>query len=308
MYDPQLKKIVRETILSIQNEMSQMAPFMAGAVDRWVKQLARTPNPEDYYLHPKAFPMLLLPWWMEETFRPSPDIAFQSAVIYSSISGYYYTRLVDNLMDEGGEEERRLLPAAHFFLYQSQMVYYPYFQAGHFFWWSFLNTLVQAGETAMRDAGVVDIDLAIFREVSAQKICGAKIPIAAVGYYHNQTDLIDPWSAFVDLFGCWHQMTDDIFDWHQDLQLGSPTYFLSEGKRQVGAAVEDVAAWVIKDGFDWGCDLLDSWLSDLRKMAQEIQSPSLMAYLDLREELFQKQTSEARRGLKSLAQSLSVIG
>jgi hypothetical protein len=285
--------------------MTAIAPFMAGAVNKWTKRLAQTPNPEDYYLHPKAFPMLLLPWWMEATFQSAPIVSFQTAVAYSSINGYYYTRLVDNLMDGDSNGELALLPAAHFFLCQSQLAYYPYFSADHPFWRFFLTTLVTAGETAMRDAGTADIDLATFTEVSAKKVCGAKIPLAAVGHHYNQPDLIAFWSDFVDLFGRWHQMTDDLFDWHKDLQLGNPTYFLSEGQRQ--ANEKDIASWVIDEGFNWGCQQLALWLADLHKLAQQLQSPSLIAYLKLRERLFQEQESDARQGLNGLTKLLKII-
>ncbi len=302
--DP-LKSLVKKAIISLHNDMTDLAPFMAEKINKWTKHLAQTPNPEDYYLHPKAFPMLLLPWWMEETFQPTPLVPFQTAVAYSSINGYYYTRLVDNLMDGDSEEELALLPSAHFFLCQSQLAYYPYFSADHPFWQFFLTTLVTAGETAMRDAASADIDLETFTEVSAQKVCGAKIPLAAIANHYNQDHLITPWSNFVDLFGRWHQMTDDLFDWHKDLQLGNPTYFLSEGKRQAGDT--EIANWVISQGFEWGCQQLALWLSDLQKMAQLLQSPPLIAYLNLRARLFQQQESDARQGLKSLAKLLKII-
>lgn len=305
MYSPQLINIVQDAIMTIRQEMTGMAPYMAAAVDGWLNHLARTPNPEDYYLHPKAFPLLLLPWWMEESFQPLPMKPFQSAVAYSSINGYYYTRLIDNIMDGDGRQERPLLPAAHFFLVQSQLAYFPYFPAGHPFWNFFLTTLVRAGETAMRDAATADIDLATFKAISAQKVCGAKIPLAAVAHRYGRTHLIAPWSALVDRFGSWHQMTDDLFDWHKDLQAGNPTYILSEGKRQAGDAA--VADWIVSEGFDWGCGQLETWLLELRETAYQLQSPPLMAYLKLREELFQKQKLEARQGLKSLAKLISII-
>lgn len=305
MYDPKLKGIVSDAISTIRQEMIGMAPFMAEAVDRWLNYLSRTPSPEDYYLHPKAFPLVLLPWWMEESFQPLPMQEFQSAVVYSSLNGYYYTRLIDNIMDGDGSQERPLLPAAHFFLVQSQLAYYPYFPANHPFWQFFLTTLVRAGETAIRDAATADIDLATFREISAQKVCGAKIPLAAVAHHYGRTHLIAPWSAFVNQFGRWHQMTDDLFDWHKDLQTGSSTYILSEGKRQAGETA--VADWIVSEGFDWGCRQLEIWFLELRDIAYQLQSPPLAAYLDLRQELFQKQQADARQGLKSLAHLLRII-
>ena len=53
----------------------------------------------DYFLHPVAFPLMLLPWWLERQLREQYSTSFQEDLIISNASLYYYIRLVDNVMD-----------------------------------------------------------------------------------------------------------------------------------------------------------------------------------------------------------------
>ncbi len=76
----------------------------------WMRSLS-TAEPADYFTHPEAFPMLLLPWWMEESISGSADPAFQSEIAYSSVCGYYFVRLLDDLMDGDNPPPAPVLPA-----------------------------------------------------------------------------------------------------------------------------------------------------------------------------------------------------
>jgi hypothetical protein len=231
-YDSQLRLIVAEAVSCIYKNMDNSVPFMAQHVAEWMQQLSGTSRMEDYFLHPIAFPMFLLPWWVEKTLQPSPDATLQRAIAYSTANGYYYIRLIDNLMDGDTDASLTLLPTLNFFHSQFQHSYYNYFPSDHPFWHLFHQVWWRSGESAMEDAYQTDIDLTRFQEIAAQKVCAAKIPIAAVCYYHQQPELIQPWSNFVDLLGCWHQMTNDLFDWIKDSTHHSQTYFLCEAARQ----------------------------------------------------------------------------
>ena len=68
--------------------------------------LAGGAEPEAYFLHPEAFPMVLLPWWLESTIHEPPARGFQRDIVYSSVSGYYFVRMIDDLMDGVGQLRR----------------------------------------------------------------------------------------------------------------------------------------------------------------------------------------------------------
>lgn len=305
MYDAQLSQIITEAVSGLRAEMEQAAPLMARPVSGWMAHLAGTAQPEDYFKHPLAFPALLLPWWLEKTLAGSPDIAFQADLVYSTINGYYYIRLIDNLMDGHATVELKLLPALNFFHTRFQMAYQRYFPPEHPFWADFTKTWFRSGEVALADAALTNIDRTQFEQIAAQKVCAAKIPLAAVGYRHNRPDVIEPWSQLVDRLGCWHQFANDLFDWHRDSERQTATYFLSQAERRRNEN-ESLAGWVAREGFEWGIEKLEGWMSTLKTVAHQLESPDLLAYLNTRQQMLRQQQAQVSDGLKSLAKIVAV--
>src|SRR4029077_10684294 len=102
IYNPLLRNLIRSGCARIQRELSRSAPTLATQVSPWISSLSPTGDAPDYFMLPRMFPMLLLPWWMGENGRRKIDRGFQSDVVYSTLNGYYYIRLLDNLMDGHG--------------------------------------------------------------------------------------------------------------------------------------------------------------------------------------------------------------
>ena len=300
MYDPQLSDLVTAAVARLQTEMAQAAPVMAHHVARWMQYLSGTARPENYFKHPQAFPSLLLPWWLEKTICDSPDLPFQADLAYSTINGYYAIRLIDNLMDGHATVELKLLPALSFFQTQFQAVYRPYFAADQPFWDSFNTIWFHSAEATLQDATLTDLDARQFEQVSAQKVCAAKIPLAAACYRHSRPDLIEPWSHLVDLLGCWHQLLNDLFGWHRDYACQTRTYFLAEAERR-READEPVAGWVAREGFGWAIGKSYGWMSALKVLADDLHSPELIAYLETRETMLHRQTQEVTAGLETIS-------
>ncbi len=300
LYPPKLSHIITDSISRLQTEMAQAAPFMAQQVADWTAQLSGTPRPEEYFMHPLAFPSLLLPWWIEQTLTDRPDLTLQADIAYSTINGYYHIRLIDNLMDGHATVELNLLPALGFFHTQFQSAYQRSFSYEHPFWDLFRSVWFHAAESTLKDADLTEIDEPQFRQIAAQKVCAAKIPVAAVAYHHHRPDTIDPWSDFVDLFGCWHQLLNDLFDWHKDYINQTPTYFLSEADRR-RKADQPVIGWIAEEGFEWAIAKLQEWMSSLKTQAKTLNSPDLLNYLDTRQSMLLKQKADVVKGLQSLA-------
>lgn len=303
VYTQTIRQLIDQAVERMLSDIRQEAPHIAEQTERWVKRLAGTERPGDYFQHPLAFPMLLLPWWMEQTLRPAPDLDFQADLIYSSINGYYYIRMIDNVMDGHSTVERQLLPVSGLFHMHFHGVYHTYFAHGHPFWRLFRSICLQSAENAVRDAGLSQIDLPTFQEVAGKKVVGGKIPLAAISYRYDALYLFDRWQAFYDKLGCWHQMYNDLFGWLKDLRNQTPSYFLSEAERRK-APEQSPAEWVIHEGFSWGIEVLNRWLGDLRYLAAELNSPELVAYLHKRQTLLQEQSVTAMRTFHSLGRLL----
>ena len=113
----------------------------------------------------------------------------------------------------------------------------------------------------MEDFTAEDVDYRHFVNVVCMKTNGGKVPLLAVCHKYDRKELIEPWENTYDLVSRWFQMHNDIRDWKKDLSHRTATYFLSEALQRRRAG-ESVAEWVAREGFLWGLELLESWLSD----------------------------------------------
>jgi len=305
MYDQELSQLINAAISRIDDTLEEAAPFMAGQVSAWMRGLSRR-RPEAYFQHPLGFPMLLVPWWLEKAIHRQPDTAFQGDLVYSTINGYYHVRLIDNLMDGHATVELEMLPALSFFHTQFQAAYQRHFGHRHPFWEFFETVWLQSAEVTMRDASLSDVTREQFVEVAAKKTCAAKIPAAAVCYKYERQDLIGPWAQWLDLFGCWHQMWNDLFTWGRDIKNGTCTYFLSEAERSKVAG-QSATEWVIKGGFEWGIRQLQDWMGELKDMASSLDSQDLLAYLDGREAMLLERSGQIANGMRSAARLVDAL-
>ena len=107
------------------------------------------------------------------------DDAFYDDLTYSTIAGYCYIRLLDDVMDDDPAAVPALLPAAGFFHAEFQRAYTAYFEPRHPFWEWFDTFWFGAAQAAIADAVLRTITLEQFRRISAAKVSPAKIPVIA---------------------------------------------------------------------------------------------------------------------------------
>lgn len=300
LMEDELDALLVAAIERLRREMQAAAPFMAGRVWPWLIERAHSPQPADYFRNPLGFPLLRLPWWLAKTLAAEPALPFHSDLVYSTINGYYFIRLLDNVMDGHATVETQLLPAAGFFHTQFQSMYQRYFPSEHPFWITFASAWFHAADVTVRDASLKDVDEAAFREIASQKVSAVKIPLAAVGHYHGNVERVEAWWRFADRLGGWHQMWNDVFDWNKDLTYGTRSYFLCEAERRKRAG-ESIAAWVVREGLAWGVALLHAWLDELKALAAPLDSPELAKYLALRDDRLAQQQRALSDDLQRLA-------
>ncbi|NLF13346.1 MAG: hypothetical protein GX597_16300 [Anaerolineaceae bacterium] len=311
MYDPELSRIVDAALARLHAGMAEAAPFMAPRVAAWMRDAGRERvEPAERFKHPESFPMLLLPWWLESALRPAPDPSFQEDLVFSTLNGYLFIRLIDNVMDGHSTVEPGLLPALALFHTGFEAPYHRTFEPGHAFWPIFRSVWFASADATVEDASSTHIGHEAFVRVAARKTCAVKIPLAAVCYRCGRPDLMAPWWQFVDVFGCWHQMLNDLFDWRRDMEHETRTYFLSEAGRQRNPG-ESVAGWVMREGFCWGMGRLHGWMAELQALAATLGSPALATYLQRRRAMLleRQETVEAGfRAMAALADALHLAG
>jgi hypothetical protein len=306
LYDPLLRNFIRSGCARIHRELSRSAPILGEQVSRWMKSLSATGDAHDYFVQPRMFPMLLLPWWMVESGGRKLDRGFQSDVAYSTLNGYYYIRMLDNLMDGHGSVELALLPAAAFFHSEFLLTYQKYFEANHPFWPVFRSAWFSSSEAIAREARVECFDEAAFQRISVHKLSAARIPLAATSHFYHDTESMKPWSEFTTALARWSQMLDDLFDWHRDLQNKKDSYVLSQARSHKREG-ETVESWIAREGFDWGMSVLSKWLPELRRLAHPLRSAALNRYLDLREKMLEGDNAKLGAGLKTLVEISAVL-
>lgn len=252
-----------------------------------------------------AFPLLLLPWWLDASVG-EPDHSLHRDLSASSISGYLYIRLIDNLMDGDAPADVGVLPALSILHTRFTDPYHQRFAPSHPFWDEFRAVWFETAEVTLRDSVLASIEREEFEAISARKTGAAKIPLAAVAHSVNRPDVLPEWYRLVDRIGCWHQMLNDLFGWQKDLRNGSITYLLSEGHRM--APPRSLEEWFAGEGFDWAMDQLDGWMAELADLGERLGSPEVIDYLDKRHALLHDQAARVRSGLRALTELGRVVG
>jgi hypothetical protein len=298
--------------IAIERLVSQMeahSTFLASAIHTWMCRMSPTGEPAAELAHPQMFPILQLPEWVVESLGVSMNGEFHHAVTYSSLCGYYYTRLVDDLMDGhvGVQDEIRLLPAAGFFASEFQFAYQPYFPPQHEFWSYFRRTWMDAADGTAHDFTLQVVRREDFERISSRKFAAVGIPVAATAYLYGCPEEGFRWIAFAHALGKWSQLFDDLLDWHADRERGHATWVLSEGERRKHAS-ESVAQWVAREGYTWGFALLQEWMADLVSQAQALGSSGAQDFLERRESLRQQRAETLEKGFASLAQIATILG
>jgi hypothetical protein len=229
------------------------------------------------------------------------DDAFFDDLTYSTITGYCHIRLLDDVMDADPNAEPSLLPAAGFFHTEFQQAYAKYFEPDHSFWEWFATLWFGAVEATIADAHLKKITFEQFQRISALKVSPAKIPIVAACLRHGKPDALPARLALCDRLGAIAQMTDDLFDWPDDVQdQGRTTYFLSEAKRR-RRRKEPATAWILRAGFAWGIATIESWYEALSRDAPTLGGPELVRHLDAERALLAQRAEQLLPGYRTLA-------
>jgi hypothetical protein len=261
-------------------------------------QLSGSSYPEDYFLKLRSAPIVFLPWCLELSLTPTPDEDFQIDLIYATINKYYFIRLIDDVMD-GHSTDPVVLPMLSIWDAQFHGAYSRHFAPDHPFWEYFHQTLQRTALVTAREATLTYIDRSQFFEYSAAKSCGGTIAMMAVCCHRERVDVLPAWVRFWEAFARWNQMRDDLFDWYRDLKAGIPSYLLSEGESRKGLE-ESLEGWFAREGFAWATELLGQWTRDMKERANQLNSPAVEQYVDLRADDLNRDTAAVAARLASL--------
>ncbi len=290
-------------------ELMHLAPDLCTTLLPWMRRrAAKGLSPTAYFTHPLAFPLLLLPWWLDESLGGDgpADLALHGDLLLSSMAGYYLVRLIDDVMDRSPEAAPQLLPAVAVLHAQFQSAYARWFPAEHPFWAHFHRAWARCNEAAVVEAGLQDIDEPAFQRASAPKVSAGVIPLWALAWQRNGGELPAAWAQLLPKLCAFHQRYNDLFDWKRDLDSGAATHFVCLGRRQMQPG-ESMFSWVAREGFAQEVQRLNAELLALQANAAHAGSPALCAWLLLRRNLLDSAAAQARAGFDAAAPLLRAL-
>ena len=265
----------------------------------WLEQLAGSPRLETYFEHPYAYPLLELPLWVGESVGgPAADSEFLVDITFSNLCGYYFIRLLDDVMDADSATDPQLLAVATFLQVHIQRPYQRYFPGDHPFWDTFRAVCTLTADVTLRDADLKTVTAEDFRAIASQKVCGAKIPVAAACYRCGRPDLIPGWFRFVDSLGQPHQMLNDLMGWFKDVRHDRRTFLLSEAASGTEPG-EPAEAWIVRTGVAWALSQVEGWLDDAAAAAP-LSNRSALAFVEQRLATLEEVRGKVEPGLRAL--------
>lgn len=299
MSEESLTTVLAAAAEQFRSNLERALPRTTPMLDRWLKRVPAAPNIVETCLAVRSFPAFSLPYWLTPLEARQDDVEFLRAVAYSTLNGYYFVRMLDNVADgDGPAELRQILPAAGYFSAQFSAPYQQYFDAGHPFWAAFHSAWNEQAESSSVDAFISDIDLSSYLSISSRKFSAAKGPLAAVGWRYRKQGELPVWFAFVDRIGAFSQLVNDLFDWRHDDQHNINTYLQSEFRRR-RLEGEEIAKWIVREGFEWGAATLESWLGQLELDAATL-GPEPAQWVAARKKLLGDELAQGREALRML--------
>lgn len=273
---------------------------MGGAVKRWLDDLVGHGNLASAFLAPRSHPLVHLPVWAAHMVGYDNHDTLRDLTL-SSIHGYLFIRLIDNVVDnDGAPAPRSLLPVLAVLASQFERPYHGLFDRRHPFWGEFDREWQLTAEAAIADANAQHIDERFFFEFSGRKTRAMMIPVGAVLHLGQATDLLPLWSRASAAFGCWQQFHNDFFDAYKDLGHETNTWLLSHG-RSAAQPGERLDQWLRREGLLWAVARLNQLEMLMVRAVDDLGSPEFSEYVVMRSKATR---AEASRVLAAPDQAL----
>ena len=300
MVEGPVGQMVSEAVGRLEADLEALSPFMAVRARAWMRRLAGDRDPAAYFTHPRAFPFILLPWWFERAARGSIDRELQGTLAASSISGYYFIRILDGIMDGHVGQELEFVPILGVLHERFQSPYFSLFPDRHPFHDRFAATWSACLDATAQDAALGAPTLDDFVTVSARKVLAASIPLQAVAWLLGRQDQLADWMAFFDLLGRWHLMEEDLLDFNEDAGRQARTFVLclAERRRRPG---QSPVGWLLESGIDEIAATMAGWMAELAECAAVLSAPEPAAYIVQRNERLQREIDATRPAMQALA-------
>ena len=261
---------------------SRPDPVLEAALVRLDAYLARTPALRQLLVpwldshrarlrHGGFVPIFALPRWVVSA-EPEPDGAeWDADLTYSTLCGYLFVRLVDDIVDEQNEHAR--LAALGLGILHNEFLkpFRERFPGDNDFWTRFDQDWAWSIDRTARDLdGRID-SRAEFERTAAAKLGACRIPVAAACYLDGRRSRLETSLALCDAIARLYQFADDVTDWQPDLAAGRSSWLLSEADSRKSSG-ETASEWMLREGYAWSRARLDELTAEALEAADAIDS------------------------------------
>jgi len=147
--DGQLRRILQRAADRFYANLDAALPRTAPLIKARLKRVPAGPRTVEVCLATQSFPAFSMHWWITPAEARGTDGQFLEDLCYSTLNGYYFVRLIDNVQDgDGPSDLRQLLPAGGYFHAEFQSPYQRWFPADHPFWRDFQAAWNEQAEAA----------------------------------------------------------------------------------------------------------------------------------------------------------------
>jgi hypothetical protein len=285
--EPTFDGLVRDSAARLLRRLNRTMPSAAALFRRWLLELLDGSPLSKLLLWRDRFPMLQLPLWVDASLARRPAFQLYRDLTYSTISGYLFIRLVDELMDANRPTDVRLLSGAGFLHWEFHQAYVEHVPSRSPFWARCRRLWYQSGEAIALESQLSSINRRIFTRIAEGKLGPALIPVIAICLSRRRPRAIQGWMTTVRHLSRFEQLLDDTLDFHEDLHRGAATYMLSTYRRRRRRG-ELPVSWYFRDGMPWSFRRLFDELRRLKQRAERQKCVGLQVHLARRADLLRQ--------------------
>lgn len=305
--DDVLAGLIRRAAERVETGIRRETPGLAPAAFRWIGSLSPSGSLADYFSHTSRFPMLALPWWATGPDRES-RLDFHLDVVTSTMAGYCYVRLIDDLVDRQPGAMVELLPLTALLHTEFQSGYQRHFPPESPFWPVFRTAWLASADAMVASGTAAAESPEGLLERATATIGAVVIPLRAVTLASGRPERFDAWRQMVQELARIEQLIDDVVDWHADYERSLPNILLAEAVRRARPG-EVVAAWVMREGYLWGLRAARERIDRaLTGPAGALGSEPLVSFLSARAEAVSDLEAQTVKGLSQMAGLADVFG
>ncbi len=286
-------------------------PVLEAALERLGARLSQTralqalvtpwlQSNRDRIHHPGFVPIFALPRWVQEALSGQVVEQWDDELTYSTLCGYLFIRLVDDIVDEQNDAAPRAALALGILDYEFQRPYRELFGVGHEFWRRFERDWAWSLDMTAEDLAARITDREHFERVAAGKLGATRIPVAAACQLAGRDDAVGQWLELCDAISRLYQFADDLTDWQSDFAAGRNSWLLSEAEARRDAG-ETLSAWMLQSGYDWAFQRLDEWAEEATAAAETVGSVAAQVHVSAFKQGLIRKLEELRPTLSRLA-------